>query len=166
MSSTENLESLSLDDWNIGYEVVDRICEALPPPAVLLEFGSGRGTQLLLDAGYDVHSVEHQVQFARMGTTTCLAPIVGDWYCHRQVSGFLNRVQPRIVLVDGPPGDIGRLGILRHVGQLACAELWVIDDTDREDEKILAAAICNQLRLVSATFEYANKQFSLLRTPF
>jgi len=106
----------------------------------VVEFGSGTGTKDLVDLELNVFSVEHNaywVDFGRkagIGSDYQHAPIVPlpekingfpkqvDWYdvdaveavCERAVAtsreGHVDHV-----LVDGPPGEIGRAGVLYSI---------------------------------------------------
>ena len=42
-----------------------------------------------------------------------------------------------LIIIDGPPGEIGRAGILDVLEDLPFAKWILVDDTDRTDEKAL-----------------------------
>ena len=50
--------------------------------------------------------------------------------------------------MDGPPGDIGRIGLLHHLALLPRSNYWVIDDTDREAEAILLENLVSEIDVI------------------
>ncbi len=119
--------------------------------AIILEMGSGDGTKTLIQHGFEVVSIEHDEAWVELHPGTCIhAPIVptpaataaaeSGWYS-------LDSEDPRLpkeidlLLIDGPPGWIGRSGILDHPFLLERSKHILVDDTDRAAEQTLAQRI-------------------------
>ncbi len=114
----------------------------------VVELGSGAGTERLLRmvAPGRLLSVEHDTAWLdRFSSNYVYAPIVDGWYDHE----VLERTIPGLIgalIVDGPPGAIGRKGLLRHL-KIFGAPPMLIDDVHRADELELA-------RHISRTFDW------------
>lgn len=113
---------------------------------VIVEFGSGYGTDRLVQAGFEVYAIESEEQWIRQAAKSTLhSRIENGWYNHRAVHEFLLRIfaaqKVGAVIIDGPFGRIGRWGILHHWRQINAAELILVDDVQRADESALAMAL-------------------------
>lgn len=106
----------------------DYIISNLAVGLKVLEFGSGEGTQLLLDAGLKVVSVEHdKAWLGKVQTDYIYAPIEpfkNKYY--REETGWyslevLKKELPTdydLILVDGPPRSEGRGGFDLYFDEL------------------------------------------------
>ena len=99
-------------------------------------------------------SVEHDENWlARSKGTYIHANIVDNpistkfsqkgWYDSRKLTNLPSFVDA--VIIDGPPGDIGRIGILAHLELLPAFSYCIVDDTDREAEFLLLEELCSAL---------------------
>jgi len=93
--------------WSISAHLHNFIGATLPMGSTILELGSGRGTALLA-SHYGMHSVEHDLRFVGLYDSSYIhAPIRNGWYDTDVLRGELpDRYD--LILVDGPPGKIGR----------------------------------------------------------
>lgn len=141
-----------MSDWSLPREALSYV-RRLPPGATVLELGSGEGTARLVDivgAG-NVYTVEHDEKYLGLarGAHYIHAPIVGHqgprhagggrWYD----AAAIERALPRridCVIVDGPPGDIGRAGLLSHLDMFGDAPV-IVDDVHRTAERDLLLAL-------------------------
>jgi hypothetical protein len=130
--------------WTIGPNLFAKIRELLPDGGTILELGSGDGTGLLAEH-YTMFSVEHDLAFVgRHDSTYVHAPITNGWYTIDAIKeGAPDRYD--LLLVDGPPGTIGRLGMLDHLDLFDLGVHIIVDDINRMPEYQLLTA------LVSAT---------------
>ena len=139
--------------WMLPDEVMDWIHDNLPDNSVILEFGSGEGT-VELSSRYEMISVEHDENWlARSKGTYIHANIVDNpistkfnqkgWYDSRKLTNLPSFVDA--IIIDGPPGDIGRIGILAHLELLPAFSYCIIDDTDREAEFSLLEELTSAL---------------------
>lgn len=116
----------------------------------ILEFGSGDGSELLVD-DYEMFSIEHDINWVgRTKSTYIHAPIVFNetsnrygqkgWYDFAALQDLPEAVS--LIIVDGPPGEIGRIGLLEHLNVLPTWKFMLVDDTDRSEERELSAKLC------------------------
>jgi hypothetical protein len=138
-----------LDGFSISHALFQWLRENLPEGKTILELGSGSGTAHLCER-WDVISVEHDAAFVgRHPSTYIEAPIDGDWY---DVSALREGLPSEydLILVDGPPGTIGRHGFLRHLGLFRDDVPIVFDDTHRPAERILAEEVARVMKRKAA----------------
>jgi hypothetical protein len=111
------------------------ITDNIPKGARILEFGSGNGSKLLASR-YDLTSIEHDPMWLNKHDGQYIhAPIVDGWY---DVDVLDNALTGKwdLIIIDGPPGHIGRNDIVSYFELLGlntgCPVM--IDDTDRPDD--------------------------------
>jgi len=126
----------------------------------LLEFGSGFGSKLL-SKHCNVTSVEHNPKFVQMYPEvryifaeiieydSCPSPL--RWYDIDRISPYLETGFD-LILVDGPPSEIGREGLLLHLDRFHSIPLWIIDDVLREKDQNIADKICLKLGMIQYKF--------------
>ena len=127
---------MALGGWSVTQGLVDAMLREVPS-GTLLELGSGLGTGVL-SKHYQVYSVEHDEKWLGVFDTKYIfAPIVRSWY---DVS-VLSRELPKnydLILVDGPPGVIGRKGFAENLNLFRDDVPIFFDDLDRPAELSLA----------------------------
>ena len=126
------------NDWTIPKELFDWIRDNLPDGKTILELGSGHGTDELRKH-YTVYSIEHDLAWIKEGNYI-YAPIIRypggyDWY---DVSKLTRLPEYDLLLIDGPTGSIGRVGVVIHRFMFDLDVPIVIDDTHREAERRIA----------------------------
>lgn len=123
----------------------------LPEGSTILELGSGSGTAHLCER-WTVYSVEHDAEFVgRHGSTYIHAPIIDGWY---DVS-VLEREMPQrydLLIVDGPPGRIGRRKFLAHLDLFRDDVPILVDDTHRAQEAEIARRLARILQREQQSF--------------
>jgi glycosyltransferase involved in cell wall biosynthesis len=127
--------------WEITDECWNAIESRLEPGMRTLETGSGKSTILFERAGCDHVALEHDVRKRAPYTSVVVAPLTGSpaWYDWEPAHPF------DLVLIDGPPGRIGRFGILRVLPRLVHrGSVIVVDDTHRKAERRLAEEIARR----------------------
>lgn len=134
---------------------------------VVIEFGSGAGTDRLVEAGFDVFAIKDNHQWIRKSALITLhSEIENRWYNHGSVHEFLSKIfaaeQVGAVIIDGPQGAIGRWGILHHWQTINAAEVILIDDVHRQNEAALVFALASLTNRKIARYEHDNKAFSIL----
>lgn len=136
--------------WMLPESAMSWIESTLPNGAHILEFGSGHGTDRLARR-FEMLSVEHDAEWVERCPTPCIhAPIeenatsfaAGEqgWY---RLSVVLESIPTDLdlVIVDGPPGSIGRTGLLQSLHALPKDVLMLVDDVHRDAEARLLAAL-------------------------
>ena len=143
--------------WMLSDGAFEAVRVLSNPKSVIVEFGSGEGTERLARLG-KVYSIEHDKNWI-LGYPNIQyihAPLVEiepiPSFNHKQWydAGLLASNLPSkcdIVIVDGPMGSIGRSGLLRHMSLFPKDVTWIIDDTNRGDEARLADHISLALKL-------------------
>lgn len=142
--------------WMLPSEVIAWINDNLSKGCTIVEFGSGHGS-VALSSHFNLISVEHDEKWLNLSNGTYIhAEIVQNpisnqhnqtgWY---DPEGFVNLPDfADLIIVDGPPGNIGRIGILHHLALLPRSNYYIIDDTDREAEAILLQNLVTELNVI------------------
>lgn len=132
-----------MSDWSLPDEVFEYLRAHLPPMFVhIVELGSGDGTLRLREFG-PVTSIEHDETFIRHhpGADFIHAPIKDGWYDPDAIRGRLP-VKYDCLIVDGPPGAIGRMGLLKHLDLFQRVPI-IVDDVHRPAERELALGLAH-----------------------
>lgn len=125
---------MSKGGWSISKDLVSSIEELVPKGSKILEFGSGQGTKLLVDVGYNVFSVEEDVRFVgAFHEQYCHAEIKDGWYDLEKVNEFLKDKSFHAVLIDGPAHG-KRLKILDSGLDFANFKVIIVDDIERKED--------------------------------
>lgn len=115
---------------------------------ITLEFGSGLSTLLFDAMGTDHTAIEHNLtwynrvaELKTRETTKLIASNITEgksgekWFEWRPEPGY----QADLVLIDGPPGQIGRAGCRHYLADILAPNATIIlDDTQRPDEQQLS----------------------------
>lgn len=151
-----------LGGWAIEREMIDFIKSKVLGQKTILEFGSGIGTEYLLEH-YKVCSIEHDMNFVQVRGQfhTCNhVPIKNGWYDKTILKGILTDQHFDLILVDGPPGDL-REGILNNLHLLQTINCPVIfDDVDRELDFKTMNTFCDRLNFSFQIIKGNKKQFA------
>lgn len=128
--------------YPIDIGVLTAIRQLAPRGSTIVELGSGNGTNRLVDE-YSVHSVEDDDKWIGYceGSNYIHAPLVSlgedeeapNWYDPEVLRTSLPD-DYSLILVDGPAGEKGRDGLLKHLELFRTDVPFVIDDTLREHE--------------------------------
>lgn len=128
-------------DWSLPSAVFDYLAPRIRGLYVL-EFGSGKGSTRLASLCAELTSIEHDEKYATFyppdAGQVIHAPIdpATGWYSRQVLEA---RMPKRIdaIVVDGPPGTIGRGGLLKHLDLIPDVPI-LFDDTHRGAERELA----------------------------
>jgi hypothetical protein len=117
----------------LGPNCLALIHKTVPPGGTILELGSGEGTGVLARS-YTMYSIEHDPNFMHLYESHYIyAPIRDGWYCRIMIEGKLPARYDALI-IDGPPGTIGRAGLLNHLDLFNLAVPIFVDDINREEE--------------------------------
>jgi len=168
---------MELGGWALDIAAIDWIREHLAPGSTILEFGSGAGTDALSEH-YRMFSVENDPAWVgKYNSTYIHAPIVGGrgrirrgvgrrwgWYD----TDILCREMPSdydMILVDGPPGYIGRGGFLTNIHLFRRDVPILLDDTNRSEEMTLRDGVAAALGRTWEEFKCASEKSFAVITP-
>jgi len=130
--------------WALPWAVHLFLRRRLSRDAVILELGSGEGTALLVEMFREVYTVEHDEQWlGKVDDAIYIhAPIVDGWYSRSALEAGLPK-SCDCIIVDGPPGAIGRWGLTKHLDLFGRVPL-VVDDVHRGPELELALHLARE----------------------
>lgn len=143
------------DAWMMPIEAFEWIESNIEYGNTILEFGSGKGTKRLCN-NYEVFSVEHNVEWLGLAESNYIyAPIVLNenhiigneigWYDPNPIREAIPK-NISLIIIDGPPANIGRSGILDNLDLVIECDYILIDDMQRPREYELSqklAELCN-----------------------
>jgi hypothetical protein len=122
----------------------------IPKGSTILEFGSGDGSEGLARR-YNLYSIEHDPTY--IGKTKSnyihasivqnkISTLKGEhgWYDPALFNQIPESFQ--LIIVDGPPGKIGRSGLLEYLHLMPNWTYMLVDDTDRIEEQELVTELC------------------------
>lgn len=166
------------ESWMLPQEAVEFVLQHVEPGSVVVEFGSGHGSEVLSNH-FHLHSFEHDEAWLGVTSSTYIhAPIeenefateAGEegWYDLDVVrQNWPKDVQ--CVIVDGPPGFIGRTGILSILDELRDVPMILVDDVDRQAELQLLQMLSTKLDRIQTTYDVekpresgSNRRFATL----
>lgn len=146
---------MRLDDWTISKELYHWILGNIAQGSTIFEFGSGVGTQVL-SMHYKMVSVEHNRKYLNKHASRYIyAPIKNNWY---DLDWTKLPKEYACVLIDGPTGDIGRFGIVKHLHKLNKNSVFIVDDTHRREEQILSREVQKWKGTSPIVIDSKNKQ--------
>ena len=148
--------------WSLCDGVLEAVFQLTTDQSSILEFGSGFGSKLISEQR-NITCVEHNQRFVNLfdGVNYIHAPLVSvrplddfrgtRWYDVEEITARLpDKID--MIIIDGPPQNIGRSGILHNLGRFSETPLWIIDDVHREEEQRLANYISFHFSMVQYRF--------------
>ena len=118
------------ESWMLPKEALEFVIEHVEPGSVVVEFGSGHGSETL-SKHFDLYSFEHEEAWLGVTSSTYIhAPIKENQYATEEgEKGWYDLEivrqnwpkDPLCVIVDGPPGFIGRFGVL-SIFDMLCSQ--------------------------------------------
>lgn len=160
---------VELGGWAITEQVYGLIRFILPSDSTIVEFGSGEGT-IQLTRNYSVYSIEHDEDYVGLAPMSHYIhahirqyelPAPHVWYDREAILGRLPSKMD-LILVDGPPGVIGRGGMVNHLDLLPHDVPMIIDDVNRIAERRLALQIADRIGTIPLVFGDGKRECSLL----
>lgn len=141
-------------EWALSDQTHDWIRKNFPAGSIILELGSGDGSAILAE-DYVVYSIEHDREWVNKHKKVnyIYAPIKK----HKQIKGFdknewydkdviyrTKEISYDMIIVDGPPGSIGRQGTLKYLNLFHRVPM-LFDDYHRHWERKLAHKVAARL---------------------
>lgn len=147
--------------WSICKQLFDYILETLPEGSTMIELGSGWASGQLSQY-YDVWSVEHDKRWiGQYDTNYIYAPLVNKWYSVSHLQEQLPK-EYDLLLVDGPPGVIGRGKFFDNIYLFNTDIPIIFDDVNRKTEYDLMMKVAHYLNREVAIMSCGNKKFGVL----
>jgi len=134
----------------------------------ILEFGCGNGT-IERSKKYKVTAIEHDLLYIKDDFRCIHAPLIfiQDLSCFWYDINYFKELKFEefdIIIIDGPPGDIGRKGILSEPWIFKLSNCILIDDTHRQEENDLVSKIEAILINVERVDLIENSKWGLRKT--
>lgn len=165
----------SLGPWSLSEEVFSWLGENVSPESIILELGSGAGTQKLCNMFALVYSIEHNPEYLYLSDSNYIyAPLAGAgnalWY---DLGALVPQLPPHydFLLIDGPPeltreGYYLRANITAHFRLLKQDVPILYDDSERPADRraveIIATTLGRKALHIDVPSRGAGKQFSVL----
>ena len=138
---------------SIDIEVLYEILSLVKKNELVLELGSGAGSAELIKY-FKLCSVEHDLKWLnKYHKNYIYAPILDGWYNCNILKNKLPK-DYKLILVDGPPGSIGRKGFLKNIELFDINVHMIFDDVNRIDE----------LNLLKKTSTYLQRPYYIKNT--
>jgi hypothetical protein len=139
-----------MDAWQLGEKAETWVYQKFQNKnATILEFGCGKGTEAR-SSSHQITVIEHNIDYITNEANCILAKIMPNefseqynekgWY-DAEVIELLRGRKFDLIIIDGPPGSIGRSGILAHPWIFELSPIILVDDTHRDPERNLAKII-------------------------
>jgi hypothetical protein len=142
-----------IDAWSLGINAYAWIRFNVPIASSILELGSGKVSPLLrLD--YELHSIEHNEKF--VDDKTIHAPIKNGWYDLPELD-----IDWDLLIIDGPPQNIGRFGVLES-GLIERSPVILVDDVNRPKDLDLAKRISKMTGRGMTIHKDGQKEFAII----
>jgi len=109
--------------------------------SVILELGGGLVSTRVLHQKYQLYTIEHDIDFVQLFPSSYVyAPLHADYHWY-SIDAIRKANLPKnvdLLIVDGPPGHLGRQQILNYLRELPEPRFIMVDDTNRNTEMLLA----------------------------
>lgn len=127
---------MAYDSWSLDPLTHKHIGEILPLGSTIVELGSGKGTEELAEH-YTVYTYEHDKKWLiyehHPNITQIYAPVKNGFY-DRDILIRTLPVEYDLLIIDGPPGHIGRGKFIDHIDLFNIDVDIIVDDVGRPDE--------------------------------
>jgi len=120
---------MSFGGWAISEDLYRWLVDHVPEGATVLELGSGDGDRELANR-WQLWTVEHDETWLGLvpGVNYIHAPLRHGWYDTAMLSECVVNLRYDVLLVDGPPRNMGRANFLPNMSLFSASVPWVFDD--------------------------------------
>ncbi len=160
------MNTKNLNGWAISTKLYQWINANLEDGKTILELGSGTGT-IELTKKFKVYSIEHNENWLNLAKDAnyIYAPIQTydnyRWYSLLALK-TIKGLKYDMILVDGPPGDVGREGFFYNLHLFNTDVPIILDDTNRGAELNLARSVAEKLNKKMKHFKGPGKNFIVI----
>lgn len=163
------LDYLLRKRWTAPEALFQHIRDRVPKGGTILELGSGYGSRELA-RDYTVYSIEHSEKWAHKfpEVNYILAPLVdyNDQYFRDATAWYdptvLERELPKeydAILIDGPPGKVGRAGFYTNLHLFRIDVPMFFDDVHRLWEFRLMGKVAGKLDRTPAVYNCKRRRW-------
>jgi hypothetical protein len=160
-------------DWSLTEGAHIWIKANFSPGKTILELGSGEGSARLAAAGFHMVCVEHDKTWVKRYSSLEYyhaplrrhKPVAGfqsnQWY-DKDIMASTKTVDYSLIIVDGPPGDVGRSGFLKYFDLFKPGVPILFDDLHRSAENLLARKVSARLKSPLVSFNHEGKSWGYI----
>lgn len=140
------------------------LIEHFSPDLVVLELGSGVGSEILKSYFKEVYSVEEDSKFLNLivGVTYLYVPIKKGWYSNKELKQLISGVNYDLLIIDGPKGSQPRSKLAMYFDLFKENVPWIFDDVNRKVEYRVAKKFANRVRRPLQVFDSIDKKFAVV----
>ncbi len=147
-SKAELFDPSALGGFAISVELFMYIYDNIEHGKNILELGSGSATQELAKY-FTMYSIEHDTYWMDKYETTYIYAPIKNYGSHRwfNIDFLKNKLSfdYEMILIDGPPGPIGRYGFNHHLNLFNTNVMMIFDDVQRGAELRLLKDVARKL---------------------
>lgn len=113
----------------------------------IVELGGGLVSTRLLHKRFRLFTIESDTKYLNLFNSTYIhAPIdESGWFNQAAITEAGLPLEMDLLIVDGPPGHVGRQGIIQFHNCLPKVKFILVDDTDRQPEFRLSVELAAKL---------------------
>jgi hypothetical protein len=152
------IEDNGSEGFSLQPAVYTAIDNLVPLGGTILELGSGLGDAKLIEK-YNVYAVEHDSVWLDKvpGVNYIHAPLTpikptrwhpqhGGWYDPSTLKRIVPQLKYDLLIVDGPPGDVGRGGYLKYWDIFDPSVPVIMDDVHRYEEWKMLRVLSDKMK--------------------
>lgn len=159
--------------WMMDEKTFKLIRKVLPEGGTILELGSGEGTAELVKH-YKVYSIEHDKAWLnKYHDNYIYAPIKKHkpvnkhlfsehWYDPKVLKSILPQIDYDLIIVDGPPINFGRAGMLKYWDLFKHDVPVILDDLNLHRVYRIALGLASRLGSKSIIVYTDSKNFGII----
>lgn len=158
------MEEENFGEWSIDYEVFIWLRQNIPSKTNIVELGSGQASATLAKY-WRMYSIEHDSRFIGFANSPNLtyiyAPIKNSWYDPQKIEESLPK-EYNCIIIDGPPGTIGRWGFIDNINLFNLDVPIIVDDLHRKEEKKIFDELEKITQRKGVITQTGNKAFGVI----
>jgi hypothetical protein len=171
----KQIKSTPEDGWRLSNEVLIWIVNNFNEDSIIIELGSGLGSKILSEK-FQIWSIEHDKEWVGKypNINYIYSPLkvldTQECYDFDSIQKDLPIDEADLLIIDGPPGIIGRSGVLKFMHLFDKIPTIIVDDIHRQEELMIANAIVDLTGGVLKGYEcngegsLSKRKFAIIKT--